>query len=202
MASKLLEIQLNYLAKLYHPFPQDLENRLPAIRRNDSFHFKAFGENCVVSPRGISLNGRMLTGPRGVLIALYACHVPGDFPQIGTVNSFKQFKGAMAYHNAFATRSEKSLIPYTNQIQRYRNRIISDLDGHENRVSKGDFSFTLYPLPKVPLCYIFYLADDEFPASVTCLFAANAESFMPVDGLADVGEYTAKKIIEIIPHIL
>jgi len=42
------------------------------------------------------------------------------------------------------------------------------------------------------------LADEEFPASVTCLFAANAELFMPVDGLADVGEITAKKIIDVL----
>ena len=71
-------------------------------------------------------------------------------------------------------------------------------DGFENEDGSGDFSFTLFPLPKVPLSYVFYLADEEFPASVVCLFAANAESFMPVDGLADVGEHTAERIIELI----
>ena len=60
----------------------------------------------------------------------------------------------------------------------------------------GDFSFVLLPLPKISLCYSFYLPDDEFPASATCLFSANALSFMPLDGLADVAEYTSRKIIE------
>jgi hypothetical protein len=201
MASQLLEIQLSYLAKLYTPLPHDLDERLPAIRINDSFHFKAFGENCIINPKGISLNGRMVNGPRGILIALYANSVPRDFPQTGTVKSFKQFKGAVAYYSAFAARSENSLIPYADLIRQYSHVIISNLDGHENKVSKGYLSFTLYPLPKIPLNYICYPADDEFPASITCLFAANAESFMPIAGLADVSEYTAQKIIELISKL-
>lgn len=77
---------------------------------------------------------------------------------------------------------------------------IMDLFSGETAPSSlsGDFSFVLYPLPKIALCYIFYLADDDFPSSCTCLFSSNALEFMPLDGLADVGEYTAKKIIELI----
>ena len=41
-------------------------------------------------------------------------------------------------------------------------------------------------------------SDEEFPASVTCLFSANALSFIPLDGLADVAEYTSNKIIQAI----
>ena len=62
----------------------------------------------------------------------------------------------------------------------------------------GDFSFVVYPLPKIALCYIFYEADDDFTASATCLYSNNADAFMPIDGLADVGEYTSKAILEII----
>jgi hypothetical protein len=201
MASQLLEIQLTYLAKLYNPLPVDLEGRLPALRIGDAFQFRAFGEDCILSPNGISLSGGLVNGALGVLIALYANSVPRDFPQTGTVKSFKQFKGAVAYYSAFAARSENSLIPYADLIRQYSHVIISNLDGHENKVSKGYFSFTLYPLPKIPLHYICYPADDEFPASITCLFAANAEYFMPIAGLADVSEYTAQKIIELISKL-
>jgi hypothetical protein len=54
------------------------------------------------------------------------------------------------------------------------------------------------PLPKIALCFIGYLADEEFPASATCLFSSNASDFMPMDGLADVGEYTARTICRLI----
>ena len=47
-------------------------------------------------------------------------------------------------------------------------------------------------------CYILYEADEDFPAAVTCLYSSNADRFMPMDGLADVGEYTSKKIIDLV----
>jgi hypothetical protein len=61
----------------------------------------------------------------------------------------------------------------------------------------GDFAFVVYPLPKIALCYIFYMADDDFPASGTCLYSSNARQFLALDALADVGEYTSKKIIDL-----
>jgi hypothetical protein len=56
----------------------------------------------------------------------------------------------------------------------------------------------LFPLPRVALYYTFHLPDDEFPASATCLFAANASTFMPLAGLADTAEFTARRIIELV----
>jgi hypothetical protein len=53
-------------------------------------------------------------------------------------------------------------------------------------------------LPKIALNFIFYRADDEFPASVTCLFSHNAASFLPTDALADTAEYTSKKMLDIL----
>jgi len=49
-------------------------------------------------------------------------------------------------------------------------------------------------LPKIALLLIFYLPDEDFPASATCLFSTNALSFMPLDGLADVAE-TSKALM-------
>ena len=63
---------------------------------------------------------------------------------------------------------------------------------------EGDFSFVIYPFPKIALCYIFYEADDDFSASVTCLYSNNALSFLPIDALADVGEYTSRKMLDLI----
>ena len=54
------------------------------------------------------------------------------------------------------------------------------------------------PLPKIALCYVFYEADEEFPPSVTCLYSHNAHLFMPTDGLADVGEYTSRTILDLL----
>jgi hypothetical protein len=84
-------------------------------------------------------------------------------------------------------------------IQQHQQELIDRFSGHFNPdVRRCDFSSTLYPLPRVALYYIFNLSDDEFPASATCLFPSNAAHFLPVAGLADVAEYTAKKIIGVV----
>ena len=58
---------------------------------------------------------------------------------------------------------------------------------------------SLNPLPKIALCYHFYLPDEDFPANVTCLYANNADRFLPTDALADVGEYMSRALIAQLP---
>ena len=77
--------------------------------------------------------------------------------------------------------------------------VVETLSGQAAPASvSGDFAFVVRPLPKIFLCYIFYEADNDFPPSVTCLYSNNANRFMPLDGLADVGEYTSKTILELV----
>ncbi|HUT72015.1 MAG TPA: DUF3786 domain-containing protein [Desulfatiglandales bacterium] len=149
-------------------------------------------------PDGITLSGEVITGPKGILIALYARNARKEPVQLDPFKSFRDLKGSMPYQGAFALRAERSLVPYVNHIQRFKKRVIESFDGHENQGLGDDFSCTVFPLPKIPLCYVFYTSDEEFPASVTCLFGANAEVFLPVGGLADVAEHTATKIIELV----
>ena len=42
------------------------------------------------------------------------------------------------------------------------------------------------------------LIPEEFSAAVTCWFAADATRHLTVDGLADMAEYTAKRIISFV----
>jgi hypothetical protein len=198
VSDRLLKIQLTYVRELYAQLPDDLDRCLQAVRKDNIFCFKAFGQPCTITPEGILLSGKLLTGGLGIIIALYARYASRDEVRLSPPKAFAQIKGSRPHQGAFRVRSEQSLVPHVGDIRGSMDRIVQVFDGFENKDGNGDFSFTLFPLPKIPLYYVFYLADEEFPASVICLFAANAESFMPVDGLADVGEHTAEKIIELI----
>lgn len=107
----------------------------------------------------------------------------------------------MPYVGAFSSHTEQILLPHVERIGQCRLQIMETLRGGDvpGRMG-GDFSFMVHPLPQIALCYIFYEADEDFPASVTCLYSSNSLSFLPIDGLADVGEYTSKKIIDIVVH--
>jgi len=186
------------LSGFYAQLPREgVETCLGAESKGDGFGFRAFGEDCRIGPDGITLSGRTVVDPKGLLISLYAIHSGPDQVQIEPLKAFKDFPGSMPYQGAFSANSERILVPHVPSIREEQEDIKTIFDGLDGPDGvSGDFSFVLFPLPKIALCYVFYMPDDEFPASATCLFSANALSFMPLDGLADVAEYTSRKIIE------
>jgi len=115
------------------------------------------------------------------------------------LQSFKELPDSWPYPSAFNARSEQVLVPYVPVINRQQKTIARHFSGIINAdAPDGDFSLTLYPLPRIPLYYIFYLPDEDFPASVTCLFSADAKTHLTVDGVADLAEHTARRLIAFI----
>jgi hypothetical protein len=184
------------LLRLYADLPKDLGDNLPAETSGDQYVFEAFGETCVISSGGITLGGERPLSVLGILISLYALHACPDACILHPFKAFKEFPDSAPYVGAFATHTEQLLVSHVEKIQAVIPVVAGALGGREDTSSGGgDFSFVVYPMPKIALRYVFYEADDEFPASVTCLFSCNAHRFLPMDGLADVGEYTSRKIV-------
>jgi hypothetical protein len=196
MTDNYAKIVQDNLDRLYGDLPHDLAKNLPGEQDGERFIFDAFGETCVIEPKRITLGGEEPSSVFGILISLYALNACSDSCVLSPFKSFKEFPDSMPYVGAFRSHAEQLLVPHVAKIKKEVQTITRTLKG-ENAPSEsiGDFSFVVYPLPKIALCYIFYEADDEFPASVTCLFSNNANRFMPIDGLADVGEYTSRKIL-------
>lgn len=94
MSENMLKIQLTYLKELYDQLPEDLEKSLPAIRENNVFHLKVFGEPCSITPKGISLDREMNTGPIGILIALYARNARKEAVQLNPLNLLSKLRTA------------------------------------------------------------------------------------------------------------
>lgn len=187
------------LSQLYGNLPIDLSENLPGEQVGEQFHFDAFGEKCVIEPERIILGEEEHSSVFGILISLYALNACSEICVLTPLKSFKEFPDSMPYVGAFTTHTEQLLVPHVAKIEETVQTIKKKLKGEKApSESGGDFSFIVYPLPKIALCYIFYEADDDFPASVICLFSNNANQFLPVDGLADVGEYTSRKILNLI----
>jgi hypothetical protein len=199
MNDQYFMIQMDHLKEAWLRGKQILEKALPARLEGDCFYFQAFGETCELCHDVISLGDKPATGPEGILISLYARSVRQEPALTHPLQSFKELPNSGPYQGAFVARSEQVLVPHVLSIERQKQVIAQYFSGKVNTdAPSGDFSFTLYPLPRIPLYYIFYLPDEEFPAAVTCLFAADATSHLSVDGLADVAEYTGKRIISLL----
>ena len=193
------EIIHTNLQRLYSNLPADLADRLPASRIDNEFLLRAFGESCRITPQSVKIGDHAQTGPAGIIVSLYALQVTAEACQLKPLKAFRELPDSMPYVGAFASNTESVLVDHIDTIEREADRIIEKFNGlRETQADTGDFSLILYPLPKIALNYIFYRADDEFPAAVTCLFSCNAAAFLTTDALADTGEYTSKKIVELL----
>jgi hypothetical protein len=192
--AKLAKENLN---RLYADLPENLDAHLPSQKDGSMYTFDAFGHSCKIAPEGITLDGVEPPGVIGILLSLYALNASSDQPILEPLKAFKEFPDSAPYVGAFASHTEQILVPAVDRIKSTRDTIVDRLSGQKAPASvSGDFAFVVRPLPKIFLCYIFYEADEDFPPSVTCLFSNNANRFMPMDGLADVGEYTSKIILD------
>lgn len=199
MGNNYAKIIQDNLKRLYGNFPEDLAKALPSKQDGNSFLFDAFGKKCEIRPDGIFLKEKRQTGVIGILISLYALHARPEKSMLEPLKAFKDFPNSMPYDGAFVTHTQQILTPHVERIKKVGKRIMKKLNGLKAPPGvAGDFSFIVYPLPKIALCYIFYEADDDFSASVTCLYSNNALLFLPIDALADVGEYTSRKILDLI----
>jgi hypothetical protein len=199
MNDKYLLIQKEHLKTAWARGTDILVQALPASLEDGCLHFQAFGESCTLCREKIILGGQAVTGPEGIIISLYACKASDEPARLHPLQSFKELPDSGPYQTAFVARSEQILVPHVEKIQRQQEAIARYFSGEVNPdAQSGDFSFTLLPLPRIPLYYIFHLPDEEFPAAVTCLFAADAASHLSVDALADTAEYTGKRILSLV----
>ena len=196
MATNYEKIISENLSYLFSDPPPDLDICMGAKKRGETLTFRAFGHECCIDLEKVTLSGIPSVDPRGLLVSLYARHASSEEIQIEPYKAFKDLPGSMPYQGAFSANSERVLSSYVPLIKE-KTRTIKERFGGEDGAT-GDFSLILYPFPKIALCYVFYLSDEEFPASATSLFSANALSFMPLDGLADVAEYTSKEMIQLV----
>jgi len=183
-------------------FSRDLSERSAAMGaeiQGEDLSFTAFGGDCGISPGGITVDGELQDGPLGIILSLYALHAVTNPMEMTPFKAFKEFPDSMPYVGAFATHTEQILVPAVEKILQRQQQVLDVMEGEPAPAEVGgDSAIVVRPLPKLALCYIFYEADEDFPPSATCLYSRNANHFLPMDGLADVGEYTSKAILQAI----
>ncbi len=176
----------------------ELAVRLGGKADKDGVYIEGFGRRYLASPDALFVDGIRADDPEAVVVSLYASCAGSDALIEEPFKSFKDLPNSMPYHGAFAANVERILVPHVEKFKGRSEEIASKFRGKVvERGDSGDFSTFLYPLPKVCLRYVFYLPDEEFPASATCLFSSNVLSFLPLDGAADTAEYTSRAIIKL-----
>ncbi len=197
MAKAYATIVAANLERIFGDRGRDPAALLPAEARQGGFEFMAFGRRCRLAPEGVFFDGRADDGPRAIVVTLYALTAVADPCRLEPFKAYGEFADTMPYAGAFTTHSEQPLVPLVEALAGARQKVLERFGGRDGTgITGGDLSLILYPLPKVALCYVCYLADEDFPASVKCLLSNNADSFLPPDAMADLAEYTTAAIIQ------
>ncbi len=111
--------------------------------------------------------------------------------------SFKELPSGQIYINPFHNRVIRPLIKYFGEQPERLIKAGLVLGGEKG--DKGDASITINIFPMVPITYIIWLGDDEFPPSGNVLFDASASNYLPTEDYAVAGGmvvYELRKLAE------
>jgi hypothetical protein len=60
----------------------------------------------------------------------------------------------------------------------------------------GDASFTLFAFPKVPVTFILWQGDEEFPPSMKALFDPSITGYLPLEDIVVIAKLAASRILK------
>ena len=129
-----------------------------------------------------------------VLILHYLLHSK-VVPLSGKMISFKEIPGGGAiYYQTFHKRAISPLVKvFSGNIEGFY-RTAEQFAGIRERY--GDASVTIHIFPLIPVTYVIWRGDEEFPASGTILFDETVTSFLPGEDIVLAASFGVYGLME------
>ncbi|HWI54594.1 MAG TPA: DUF3786 domain-containing protein [Desulfobacteria bacterium] len=96
--------------------------------------------------------------------------------------SFKELPDGAIYIDPFTRRTINPMVKTFAEKQDLFFQLAETVGARKE--SLGDTSLTINVFPRVPITYVLYSADDEFPASGNVLFDGSAPNYLPTEDYA------------------
>jgi hypothetical protein len=127
-----------------------------------------------------------------VLALHYLIRADGS-PLAGRWIGYKEIPGGLLYAGVFARR-------VTEPLARKFGRSAKEFKGVGHRLGGKpmdvrDASFSLLAFPHVPLQYVLWEGDDEFPATAQLLFDASVEHYLSLEDIVVLGQIVTGRLI-------
>jgi hypothetical protein len=127
-----------------------------------------------------------------ILLLHYLIRADGN-PLTGKWVAYKDIPGGLLYAGVFARRVTEPLQrKFGKSAESFRE---TGLKSGGEPVEIGDASFVLHAFPRVPLQYVLWEGDDEFPSSVQLLFDASVDHYLTLEDIVVLGQVTTGRII-------
>jgi hypothetical protein len=152
-----------------------------------SYQIPMLDELYGVYPRDTKIVGlqggeRALAGKHRVELTLFLLHYllgTKETSLEGKRVSEKELKGGEMFFRGPHTLPVKGIIEKFGRNPQGFMELGLKLGG--KKVELGDASIELAAAPKIPVTYVLWAEDDEFPASVSILFDPTIQEFLPLD---------------------
>jgi hypothetical protein len=127
-----------------------------------------------------------------ILLLHYLIRADG-YPLTEKWVAYKDILGGLLYAGVFARRVTEPLQRrFGKSAQSFKETGIRS--GGEP-VEIGDASFILRAFPYVPLQYVLWEGDEEFPPSVQLLFDASVDHYLTLEDMVVLGQVTTGRLI-------
>jgi hypothetical protein len=127
-----------------------------------------------------------------ILLLHYLIRADGN-PLSGRWVAYKDIPGGLLYAGVFARRVTEPLQRRFGKSAESFKEAGLRLGGKP--VEVGDASFILDAFPYVPLQYVLWEGDEEFPPSVQLLFDASADHYLALEDMVVLGQVTTGRLI-------
>jgi hypothetical protein len=127
-----------------------------------------------------------------ILLLHYLIRADGN-PLTGKWVAYKDIPGGLLYAGIFARRVTEPLQrKFGKSAESFRE---AGMKSGGEPVEIGDASFVLHAFPCVPLQYVLWEGDEEFPPSVQLLFDASVDHYLTLEDIVVLGQVTTGRLI-------
>jgi len=166
-----------------------------ALLGGDRLALRCAGQDYVVTyPDGMVLDAS--GGPADVSVAilllLYLLEATGA-PERGEWISFEQLPGGAGYLASFRGRVVQPVLKTFGPAPERLLEAARALDGKP--LALGDVAVRIPALPRVPIAYVLWRGDEEFPPGVSVVFDASVEGYLDAEVLTALAELTSRRLV-------
>jgi hypothetical protein len=153
-----------------------------------------FGQTYAVAFPGITVSSpavKTISLVTRILLLHYLIRADGT-PVKGTWVGYKDIPGGLLYAGVFERRVAAPLLTrFGANAKSFRE--IGALLGEPAGI--GDASFTIRVLPRLPLQYVLWEGDAEFPASLQVLFDASVDHYLSLEDTVVVAQMVTGRLL-------
>jgi len=130
-----------------------------------------------------------------IIILHYLANAAAKQPLTGSLINYRQVKDGSTYFSTFEKRSAKPFLKTFGETPGLIYECTKPLGG--KKVDCGDVGVTVNAFPLVPITFVIWKGDEEFPPEANILFDESIEAYLSAEDIAVLCQQLVFKIIGI-----